>query len=310
MKPLKFALATPALINYPAAMAPWEPAAGGPEILRYAKAADKQKWDWLTIPEHIFMPGMMEETMGARFPEGLSAAAVLLGATERIKTLTYILVLPLRNPLMLAKQISTVDFLTGGRFTLGTAVGHMEPEFDVMGVSFKERGKIADESLEVMKECWTSDRPTFDGPYTKFDDIAFEPKPVQKPHPQIFIGGNSKPAMRRAAKYGNGWIPWLITAAELPASIEYLRSQPGFAEKEDTFEIIMPTTAYQIEDYSHAETGETKIEGDRDAVLRDIETLQKAGMTGAQVMPPQLETFEQCLEWIAWFDSEIIPNFQ
>jgi len=310
MKPLKFALATPALINYPAAMAPWEPAAGGSEIIRFARAADKQKWNWLTIPEHIFMPGPMVEMMGARFPEGLSASAVLAGATERIHLLTYVLVLPLRNPLMLAKQVATLDFLTGGRFTLGTAVGHMEREFEVMKVSFKDRGKMADEYLQVMKECWTSDSPSFEGQYVSFKDIAFEPKPVQKPHPPIFIGGNSKPAMRRAAKFGDGWIPWLITAAELPASIEYLRKQPGFEAKEDTFEIIMPTTEYKVEDYSHAETARTNIVGNRDAILRDIETLSKAGMTGAQIMPPRLDTFEQCLEWVAWFDAEIIPKFQ
>lgn len=310
MKPLKFALATPALINYPAAMAPWEPQAGGAEIIRFARAADKQSWNWLTVPEHIFMPGDMKDLMGSRFPEGITASASLLGATERIHLLTYVLVLPYRNPLMLAKQVATMDFLSGGRFTLGTAVGHMEKEFEALNVSFRERGKMTDEYLQVLKECWTSDSPAFEGEYVKFKDIAFEPKPVQKPHPPIFIGGNSKPAMRRAAKFGDGWIPWLITAEELPTAIDYLREQPGFAEKEDNFEIVMPTTEYQVEDYSHAETLDTQIAGGRDTILKDIESLAKAGITTAQIMPPRLETFEECLEWVEWFDQEIIPNFR
>lgn len=307
---MKFALATPAILNYPAAMAPWEPQAGGAEIMRFAKAADKQRWEWLTVPEHVLMPAEMSEVMGRRFPEGITASAALLGATERIRLLTYVMVLPYRHPVMLAKQIATMDFLTGGRFTLGTAVGHLEREFEVLQVPFKERGKLTDEYLQAIIECWTSDNPQFEGEYVQFKDIAFEPKPVQKPYPQIFIGGNAKPAMRRAAQFGDGWIPWLVTREELPGCIDYLRQQPGFEEKADRFEIVMPTTAYQVEDYSHAEKGDTHIAASRDEIIRDIERLREAGTTVAQVMPPRVETFEQCLEWVAWFDSEVIPQFQ
>jgi probable F420-dependent oxidoreductase len=309
MKPMKFALAASGLLNYPAAMAPWEKTAGGAEILRFARAADKQRWQWLTVPEHILMPTEMCEMMGSRFPEGLAACAVLAGATERIHMLTYVLVLPYRNPLLLAKQISTIEFIAGGRFTLGTAPGHLEREFEVLNIPFKERGKITDEYLQVLKECWTSKEPKYSGDYTQFDQIVMDPKPVQKPHPPIFIGGNTKVAMRRAAEHGDGWIPWLITHEELADSLQYLRQQPGFAEKEDRFEIVMPTTEYQVEDYSHRETAVTNIDAGRDDIMREIENLQKAGATVAQVMPPKVETFAECLDWLAWFDAEIIPNF-
>ncbi|RLQ21106.1 TIGR03619 family F420-dependent LLM class oxidoreductase [Seongchinamella sediminis] len=309
MKPLKFALATPGLLNYPAAMAPWEKTAKGGEVLRFAKAADKQKWQWLTVPEHVFMPEDMCEMMGSRFPEGVAACAVLAGATERIHLLTYVLVLPYRNPLMLAKQIASIEFIAGGRFTLGTAPGHLEKEFDALNIPFKARGKITDEYLQVLKECWTSDRPKYSGYYTQFDHIVMDPKPVQKPHPPIFIGGNTKVAMRRAAEHGDGWIPWLITRDKLAECIKYLQDQPGFEEKKDRFEIVMPTTEYQVEDYSHKETADTRIESGRDEIMRDLELLQKAGATVAQVMPPRVESFEQCLDWLAWFDEDVIPNF-
>lgn len=309
MRPMKFALATPGLLNYPASMAPWEKTAGGTEILRFARAADKQRWQWLTVPEHVFMPAEMCEMMGSRFPEGVAACAVLAGATERIHLLTYVLVLPYRNPLMLAKQIATIEFIAGGRFTLGTAPGHLEREFEVLNIPFKARGKITDEYLEVLKECWTADEPQYSGYYNQFDHIVMDPKPVQKPFPPIFIGGNTKIAMRRAVKHGNGWIPWLITHDELADSLKYIREQPGFEEKKDNFEIVMPTTEYQVEDYSHREIADTNIESGRDEIMREIEYLQKAGVTVAQVMPPKVETFEQCLDWLAWFDEEIIPNF-
>lgn len=307
---MKFALATPAIQNYPAGMAPWEPMAGGQEVLRFAKFADSLSWDWLTVPEHVLMPSAMVEMMGSRFVEGISASSVLLGATERIRLLTYVLVLPYRNPVMLAKQIATMDFLTGGRFTLGTAVGHLEQEFEVLNVPFAERGRITDEYLQALKECWVAKNPHFEGEYIQFKEIAVEPKPLQQPHPPIFIGGNSKAAMRRAAKFGDGWIPWLVTREELPECIEYMRQQEGFEEKGNRFEVVMPTTAYNVEDYSHQEMGQTKIASERDEILRDIELLKNAGATVAQVMPPRVDSFEQCLEWVEWFDTEIIPHFR
>lgn len=307
---MKFALATPALNTYPAAMAPWEPKSGGAEVVRYARKADRLSWDWLTLSEHIVMPSEMVEAMGPRWAESTGAAAVLMGATERIHMLTYILPLPYRHPLLLGKQIATMEFLAGGRFTLGTAVGHLEREFEALGIPFNQRGAMTDEYLQALKVIWTSDTPSFEGKFVRFKDVTIEPKPVQKPHPPIFIGGNTKAAMKRAAQLGDGWIPWLVTAADLPECIEYMKSVPGFEEKADRFEILVTTTAYQVDDVTHGETAHTDIAGDRDTVLREVEALHKAGATSVQVMPPRVETFEQCLEWIEWYDHEIIPQFR
>ena len=307
---MKFALATPGLNNYPAAMAPWEPKATGKEVIRFAQKADELSWDWLTIPEHIAMAADMCEQMGSRFAEGVSAAAVLLGATKRISMLTYVLALPYRHPLLLAKQIAVVEFLAGGRFTLGTAVGHMQKEFESLGIPFEARGRMTDEYLRALKEIWTSDFPQFEGEFVRFKNIVVEPKPIQKPHPPIFIGGNSKAAMRRAVEYGDGWIPWLVTAKELPGCIEYMKRLPGYEKKAGKFEILVTTTEYKVEDYSHSEKGHTEIAADRDGVLREVEALRKAGATSMQVMPPRVDTFEQCLEWIEWYDREIISQFR
>lgn len=116
--------------------------------------------------------------------------------------------------------------------------------------------------------------------------------------------------MRRAARVGDGWIPWLITAEQLPSSLEFLRRQPGYEEKADRFEVVITSTEYQVEDYSHAETGATRIETNRDRILFEIEALQKAGATVAQVYPARMDTFEQCLDWVSWYNSDIIPNFR
>jgi len=307
---MKFALATRMIDLYPPVMSRWEPETTGAEILRYAKKADTLRWDWMTLPEHMLMPNEMVEVMGARFPEGIVACSVLAGATQRIKFLTFILVLPYRHPIMLAKQISTLDFLSNGRFLLGTAVGHLEGEFEVLGIPFEERGAITDEYLAAMVEVWTKQNPSFSGKYVRFEDIAFEPKPVQKPHPPIFIGGNTKVAMRRAARQGDGWMPWLVTVEKMPECIDYLRRQPGFEAKADRFEVITPISALKVEDFSHRELGDTYLLRTRDEILPVIEELQRVGVTVSQVVPPQTDSFEQLLEWIEWFDSEIISEFR
>ncbi len=307
---MKFALSVPGLLNYPPSMAPWEAHATGKDIIRFAKRADQLSWDWLTVPEHLFMPQDMAEVMGQRFPEGITACAVLAGATERIHMLTYVLVVPYRHPVLLAKQIATLEFIAGGRFTLGAAPGHLQAEFEVLEVPFKERGLITDEYIGALVECWTSDSPTFKGKYVSFENIVMEPKPVQKPYPPIFIGGNTEVAMRRAVKRGDGWMPWLITTEQLGGCLDYIRRQPDYEEKKDRFEIVITTTEYQVEDYSHAEKGFTEIVMERDRILRELEGLQKAGTTVAQVMTPPVDTVDQCLEWIEWYDSEIIPNFR
>lgn len=306
---MKFALGMPALILYPAIMSPWERDASPREIVRIAQKADQLGFDWLTISEHIVMPREMADSMGPRFPESLTAAALLAGATERIKMLTYVLVLPYRHPVTLAKQIATLDFLSGGRFTLGTAGGHLQREFEILGVPFAERGRLTDEYIAAMKELWTSAAPSFHGRYVRFDNVVFEPKPVQKPHPPILIGGNSRPAMRRAARDGDGWLPWLVTRAELPACLAYIHEQRGIAARPEGFEVVMPLATYQIEDYSHRDVGQTHLHSGRQEILDEVGLLRDAGTTVTQVVPPRTASVPHLLEWLEWFAGEIIPAF-
>jgi probable F420-dependent oxidoreductase len=307
---MKFGFGLPALILYPPVMSPWEAEASPNDVLRIAQKADELGFDWITVSEHIVMPEEMVEIMGSRYPEALSAAAFLAGATKQIRILPYVLVLPYRNPVLLAKQIATLDFLSGGRITLGTAAGHLEREFEILKVPFHERGALTDEYILAMKELWTSETPSFQGRYVKFDNIRFEPKPIQKPHPPIFIGGNSRPAMRRAANVGDGWLPWLISRKQLPAALSYLQEQPGFQERGRPFDVVMPLATLNVEDYTHRELGKTRAPRNRDDVIEEIGLLEEAGATVTLVAPPRTRSPEQAIEWTEWFASEIMPAFK
>jgi probable F420-dependent oxidoreductase len=307
---MKFALGMPAVILYPPTMSPWEAQATPDDILGVARAADDAGWDWITVSEHMVIPQEMAGVMGRRFPEAVAAVGVLAGATRRIRILTYILVLPYRNPVILAKEIATLDFLSGGRITLGVAVGHMEREFEILEVPFKERGALSDEYIQAMKELWTRDDPSFKGRYVQFDNVVFEPKPVQKPHPPILIGGNSRPAMRRAARLGDGWLPWLVTREQLPSCLAYLRDQPGFSDRRGPFEVVMPLSPINVEDYSHQILGETRLPEEREEIVEEVGRLKEAGTTVIHVVTPRTRSVEQLLEWIEWFGRELIPVFR
>jgi probable F420-dependent oxidoreductase len=304
---MKFGLGMPAMILYPPVMSRWEPDATGADILDIARKADELGFDWLTVPEHIIIPDEMLEIMGPRFPEGMIGAAMLAGATRRVHILTYILVLPYRDPIMLAKQIATLDWFSGGRMTLGTAAGHMEREFELLGVPFHERGARCDEYLRAMKELWTSDHPEFHGKFVDFERIVFEPKPVQQPHPPLLIGGNSKPAMRRAAELGDGWLPWLVKRKDLARELEYIKQQPGYRSRTRPFEVIMPLSPLNVEDYTHKELGRTVTPKTKDAILEEVGLLTEAGATGTLVAPPRSQSKDHFIEWMEWFSAEVMP---
>ena len=138
----------------------------------------------------------------------MTALSFLAGCTQRIKLGTSVLVLPYREPILTAKMVATLDYMSGGRIMLGVGVGWMKEEFELLGLdTFHERGKVTDEYLRIYKELWTQEDPEYQGTYSQFSGIKFYPKPVQKPHPPIWVGGNTVAAIGRAARLGDGWLP-------------------------------------------------------------------------------------------------------
>ena len=138
----------------------------------------------------------------------MAAAAFIAGKTSRLRLVTSVTVVPHRPAVLLAKMLATIDVLSQGRLTFGIGAGWMREEFEALGLPpFAERGAVTDEYLNACRELWTKDDPRFEGRYVKFANILFEPKPVQKPHPPIWVGGESGPALRRTARLGDGWYP-------------------------------------------------------------------------------------------------------
>jgi probable F420-dependent oxidoreductase len=138
----------------------------------------------------------------------IATLAFVAGCTQRIKLLTSVAVVPTRPPILAAKLFLTADVLSGGRAIAGVGSGWMKEEFAALQTPpFEERGAVTDEYIQAWKELWTQDRPSMDGKYARFSNVVFQPKPVSKPHPPIWVGGESAPALRRTVQYGDAWYP-------------------------------------------------------------------------------------------------------
>ena len=177
-------------------------------------------YDYATISDHVVIPRDIEAKYPysdtGEFPgrsrgdrhEQLTAAAFIAGKTSRLRLVTSVTVVPHRPAVLLAKMLATIDVLSKGRLTFGIGAGWMKEEFEALGLPpFPERGTVTDEYLDACRELWTKDDPRFEGRYVKFANMLFEPKPAQKPHPPIWVGGESGPALRRTARVGDGWYP-------------------------------------------------------------------------------------------------------
>src|SRR5262245_59846144 len=179
-----------------------------PDIIRStAVRAEELGYDSVWVSDHVVTPNANVGNFGEAVFDPFVTLAVAAGATGRVKLGTTVLIVPYRNAVVTAKMVSSLDALSGGRVILGVGAGWLAAESAVLGVPFAERGAMTDEHLRVMQELWTSAKPAFAGKYTELSGLKFEPKPIQKPHPPIWVGGHSRAALRRTVAFGAAWHP-------------------------------------------------------------------------------------------------------
>jgi len=183
------------------------------DVPEAARSAESLGYDYLCSGEHMMFHGAV--------PNSLITLAMAAGATSRIKLMSTVVLLPLYRPMVLAKMTSVLDVASGGRYHMGIGVGGEFPkEFEACGVPVKQRGSRSNEALEVIRKLWTEKNVSFEGRYSKFSGVTLDPQPAQNPHPPIWVAGRKESAMRRAALYADGWIPYMYTPEMLHESIE------------------------------------------------------------------------------------------
>src|SRR5512145_2115711 len=189
------------------------PCAAPETAAQVSRAAEAAGFESVWTGEHVVLPDPQAPPSPAPPQHPMLDPAVALGFlaahTERLRLATGIIILPQRNPVVLAKELASVDVLSRGRLICGVAAGYLKPEFDAVGASFEDRGARTDEYIDVLRVLWTEEKPRFAGRTVRFAGVDAHPRPVQRPHPPLVVGGTSAPALRRAALRGNGWYGFL-----------------------------------------------------------------------------------------------------
>ena len=226
-----------------------------------AHLAESLGYHSVFVADHVIMP----RALASRYPysrdgsfpydpdrewlDPMVALGFLAGRTTTIRIGTSITVLPMRHPIVTAKQVASADHLSGGRVIFGVGVGWMAEEFALLGESCHDRGRRMDEALRLLKALWTEENPSFAGEYFAVHDCAMTPKPVQKPHVPIWVGGDSPAALRRAARLGDGWHSAGTSLADLPGKLRVLDNELAAAgrTRRDLVVSAFPTDRFTVD---------------------------------------------------------------
>lgn len=304
---MKFAVYLPHCMHVRALTQPWEHELTGRDIATVARVADELGYSTTFLPEHFLIPTADVELSGDHYLHASTAQGFVAGATERIRLGSLVTLLPLHHPVLLAKAVSTLDWLSGVRSLTTVGVGWHKAEFDALGVPFHRRGGMADEYLAAMFELWHSDTPSFSGEFVSFDDVAFGPKGIRSPHPELWVGGDADATLRRAARFGDGWAPWLTRPEDLPARLDFLRSQPGFDDRPFSLFYSLAALAAGAE---HAVLDDTSSRFGQNAaeVIDQCARLADLGVTDTWITPPPVSGFDAYLDHLRWVADEVISE--
>ena len=272
-------------------------------VIDLAARCENLGFDSVWASEHIFNVSYVYDRIGDKpYYEPLTVLTYVAAKTSTIGLGTSVLVLPYHNPIRLAKVAATLDVLSGGRVMLGVGVGVIEEELEAMGSPFAERGAITDETIAIMKELWTKEDPSYQGKYHSFSGMKFTPKPVQKPHIPIIIGGTSKAAIRRAARSGAAWHPTALSPEVLAQGMEYLKEQVVTAGRDPSeVEVSVSAAIGSTHNHNRYSLGE-----DPEEVLERAQKYQEMGV-GRLVVSPNTRDQSQLRPIMEMIAEVVIP---
>ncbi len=280
-------------------------------VMEASRAAEAAGFDAVAVTDHPFPEDEWMRSGGHHALDPFVPLSFAAAATTRLRVLTYIYVLPYRNPFLAAKSVASLDALSAGRVIFGIAAGYLEPEFEALGVPFDKRNDLTDEAIRAMKLAWSQEGIHMAGDAFSAKGHTALPRPVQKPHPPIWVGGNSKRAIRRAVELCDGWIPIpnprsavsrrhtpaIESLDDLRSRIEYARETIQAAGRTDPLEIAticIGTERFGTEQFS------------LDQVTQYASALREAGVTYLNVGLPG-ESRSQFIDNIAGFGQDVMP---
>jgi probable F420-dependent oxidoreductase len=325
---VQFNLELPGMHRIPGIDRPWSDSLRAPDFQRVAQAAEELGFAAILASEHLALPSFEVPRLGSHWPHAMTVMAFVAGATRRIRVDAFLLVLPYHHPVALAKAVATMDVLSGGRVNLSIGVGHAEQEFKVLGVPFDQRGRYTDEQLEVIKACWTNDEPVFHGAYFDIEGVTFAPRCVQRPYPPILVGGNSKAALRRAARH-DGWLPnpdrttenrhrsgnagsgtggMALALSDVPAMLDYIKAQPEYRARTAPFAVSLPIRTHPATPASFGHASGADLMHFAEELQETVTKMADVGVTETWLPTPGVADVEEYLDYLRWAAADVITK--
>lgn len=267
------------VLSFPGRTASWSDTGTPADLLRVARTADRLGYAYLTVSDHVAVPAHAVERMGGTWYAPIPTLAFIAAATERIGLCTHVLVMPYRHPLMMARELGTLDHLSGGRVILGAGTGYLRSEFRALGVDHTRRGAITDAALETLIRQWNGG-----------SELVIKPSPVQAPRPRIWIGGNGIHALTRALRVADGWTPWQIGLDEVRALLA-THGHPG--------EVVLGASFDPVGAAGAAEPV--------DAMLGRLQSCRAAGVTAVTAGFPS-RSLDEYIEQVEAFAATVLPQ--
>lgn len=283
---------------------PWEASAGRDELAAIARACDGAGFDYIGVCDHVAIPAERADAMSTVWYDTVATLGWLAGITTTTKLLSHVYVPAYRHPLETAKAFATLDELSGGRVILGVGAGHVEAEFDLLGVPFADRGRLTDDAVDGIRRAWAEEFSEW--PAGRFGQ---RPQPAQPGGPPIWVGGSSPAAIRRAATRGDGWLPQGTQKKDMPAAIARIHELREEAGRTDA-ERIRPFTVGAIAPQMYLgepdwDLGRPALTGSADKIRAYIDDYAEMGVDQVQVRFRSRSCEEYC-EQIARFAEEVM----
>jgi probable F420-dependent oxidoreductase len=272
----------------------WERTAGPAEMARIARACDQAGFGYLGVCDHVSLPAAVADSMGTHWVDPVATLSWLAALTTRVMLLTHVYVLPYRHVLIAAKQFATIDHLSGGRMICGVGAGHVQAEFEHLGIDFTRRGSAVDAAIPVLDAALRSEF---------VDGFGARPRPVQQPRPPIWVAGSSPAAIKRAARTADGWLPQGPSDAAMVAMLHEERELAGRGEHSMAIGHITPFLHVGSPSW---DVGDATLSGSPQSIAERVLAKTASGVNQLQVRFKARSCDELC-DQLQMFAADVAP---
>jgi probable F420-dependent oxidoreductase len=272
-------------------------------LLDVAREVERRGFDAVYVPGHV-----LDDPNGSAM-DPMTVLSAVAGATQTIRLISSVLVLPHYNPVLLANEAATLDALSRGRFRMGVGVGWDEREFEALGVPFSERGARADEALQVMRLLWTQTDVSFHGRFTSLDEVTLGSRPLTPGGPPIWVGGLSDAALRRALRFSEAWHGTGASPAEIAALVGRLEAIAEQQESQQhlditTVNLVMPPVGvHNGFEFGHPLGGRQPTP---ESIVEELAAIEASGVSAVNLLLPL--TPDTFIDGLSWLEMEVLPR--